>query len=322
MSLVETYVASICLVGLSGVLLGLLGLPSRAGRRPLVRTAARLAVALAVGGGAAAAFALGHPRGVWVSPAALAVGALALETIRSPAAARALLGAVGLIARPRCQAALLLLAGPALALWLAYHLEESANAASPDAAFVTEAVSLPMEEVPGVYAVTDAGQPVRVYRLTDEALACPARADGEAAALQMPHVRERFIRTAPYDPRYNCHGWVLTGGRYWVKCQDMAAILQENGYEPVASPRAADLVVYRDAKGMVTHSAVVRVAGSDTPVLVESKWGRAGRFIHPVDAHGYGGDYQYYRSPRPGHLLAGLGGETPSPSPEPDRLGG
>jgi hypothetical protein len=33
-----------------------------------------------------------------------------------------------------------------------------------------------------------------------------------------------------------------------------------------------------------------------------------GVFLHPADKCIYGNDYTFYRSPRSGHLLAGLGG--------------
>jgi hypothetical protein len=46
------------------------------------------------------------------------------------------------------------------------------------------------------------------------------------------------------------------------------------------------------------------------PVLVESKWGNLGVFLHPADKTPYGTEFTFYRSARSGHLLVGVGGPT------------
>ena len=38
-------------------------------------------------------------------------------------------------------------------------------------------------------------------------------------------------------------------------------------------------------------------------VLIESKWGFLGRFLHEPKNQCYSQDFAYYRSPRQGHLL-------------------
>ncbi len=69
-------------------------------------------------------------------------------------------------------------------------------------------------------------------------------------------------------------------------------------------PRAGDLIIYYDASDVAVHYGVVRVAHPDMPVLVESKWGDYGVYLHPVTAHPYPGTRPcFYRSPRPSHLL-------------------
>ena len=132
-------------------------------------------------------------------------------------------------------------------------------------------------------------------------------------------------RTAAWFPRgpasdvCNCHGWVFTGGRYWLDPEDVEAILADNGYAPVAAPRPGDLAVYRH-EGAIAHTAVVRAVGPDIPVLVEGKWWHLGVFLHEADATTYCKEAAYYRSPRAGHLLAGLsgpGGQNPSTNPHP-----
>ena len=41
-------------------------------------------------------------------------------------------------------------------------------------------------------------------------------------------------RVAPVDPACNCHGWVFTGGRFWVSGEDVPRILEDNGYRRVS----------------------------------------------------------------------------------------
>ena len=117
----------------------------------------------------------------------------------------------------------------------------------------------------------------------------------------------RMIRMGPAADRCNCHGWVFTGGRYWLGAADVEHILADNGYRPVSDPHPGDVVIYRTG-GLITHTAVVRAAGGGGPVLIEGKWGWLGVFLHVPEGSWYGREYTYYRSPRPGHLLAGLGG--------------
>jgi hypothetical protein len=120
-------------------------------------------------------------------------------------------------------------------------------------------------------------------------------------------LHEYVIRLPNRPENCNCHGWVFTGGQFWVKCEDVPMILQDNGYRPVHRPEADDLAVYCDDSGQVMHTGVVRYASSEEVVLVESKWGRADCFLHLHDKLGYGySTCTFYRSPRPGHLLRGL----------------
>jgi hypothetical protein len=138
----------------------------------------------------------------------------------------------------------------------------------------------------GVLAATDRGTPVRLWR--------PAERWPGAAV----------DRT---DDACNCHGWVFTGGRYWVGADAVELILTENGYAVVAAPAVGDLVVYRDDAGRVIHTAcVVELAGG--AVRVEGKGGWFGVSAHDVTESPYGRRFTYHRSPRSGHLLRGLTG--------------
>ena len=75
-------------------------------------------------------------------------------------------------------------------------------------------------------------------------------------------------------------------------------------------------MIYRNDAG-VTHTAVVRYVTPGMPVLVEGKWAWMGVFLHPVDRSCYGTNFAYYRSGRPGHVLAGL--DAPATGPVGDR---
>jgi hypothetical protein len=79
----------------------------------------------------------------------------------------------------------------------------------------------------------------------------------------------------------------------------------------VTDPRPGDLAIYRDSKE-ISHTGIVRAIVNGMPPLVEGKWGWMGVFLHPVGDSIYGGKYTYYRSPREGHLLAGLEGASNS----------
>lgn len=113
-----------------------------------------------------------------------------------------------------------------------------------------------------------------------------------------------LIRTAEMESNHNCHGWIFTGGRYWVRNEHVDSILSDNGYQKVEKPRAGDLIIYRGDDGKVMlHSGLVRLV-DDQMVLVESKWGVMGRYIHPPAEQPYALTWTYYRSPRQGHLLS------------------
>jgi hypothetical protein len=133
----------------------------------------------------------------------------------------------------------------------------------------------------------------------------------EERAIQGSPYRDQVIRRGGPTDHTNCHGWVFTGGKFILAPDAVEAIIQENGYREIHEPRAGDLVIYRQG-GAIAHSAVVRYVTEGQPVFVEGKWGAMGVFLHPADKSFYGTEYAFYRSPRAGHLLVGLGG---SPAP-------
>jgi hypothetical protein len=114
----------------------------------------------------------------------------------------------------------------------------------------------------------------------------------------------RAIRTSAPDSTSNCHGWVFTGGRFYVRPESVPIILEDNGYEFVTQPRSGDAVIYRNVAGRIIHSGIVRVCDDDV-ILVESKWGALGRYLHSPADQVYATKWAFYRSPRSGHIVMG-----------------
>jgi hypothetical protein len=112
----------------------------------------------------------------------------------------------------------------------------------------------------------------------------------------------KLIKTANADASSNCHGWVFASGRFHVRGFHVDPILSDNAYSEVPQPQPGDVIVYRDSSGTPVHTGVVRFAGSDT-MLIESKWGQMGRFLHTPENQPYSSEWKYYRSSRDGHAL-------------------
>jgi hypothetical protein len=163
-------------------------------------------------------------------------------------------------------------------------------------------------------ATTDRGNPVTML-ITLNPRPAEEHDRIEAALFQHKWNLAQLIRRGPGDDRTNCLGWLFAGGEYWLLDREIDRIIRDNGYQIITQPRPDDLVVYRQ-NGHFAHVAIVRVTTKDLPAIVEGKWGFNGVYLHPVDASIYGSNYVYYRSPRSGHLLAGLDAPT-RPSPQP-----
>lgn len=171
----------------------------------------------------------------------------------------------------------------------------------------------PSRPVEGFQATTDRGTRI----VLKEPIAPRPESElagSEERTLQNTHLHGHVIRRSGPADHTNCHGWVFTGGKYLLSPDDVDLIVKENGYSEAPEPLAGDLVVYRQ-NGAISHTAVVRYITEGQPVLVESKWGSMGVFLHPADKSCYGTEYTFYRSNRQGHLLAGLGSSPPSLNP-------
>lgn len=101
--------------------------------------------------------------------------------------------------------------------------------------------------------------------------------------LNDPHYALQFIRTGQPELLYNCHGWTFTGGKRSVTLNEVERLLRTR-YREVTEPEPEDIVIYYDARGELCHSGVVKATGKKGFVLVESKWGGFGRFLHLLDA--------------------------------------
>jgi hypothetical protein len=238
-------------------------------------------------------------------PAVFAGSASLVDLVRRAAAAAV---------RPGVRWALLAGAGVGLAAGsVAWYDFEDAASADRDLQELGLEIGKPsLVETSDAAARTDRGTPVPVKRpLAPRDVAQTSEA--ERRFLQKSPFRDQMMRQRKADDGSNCHGWVFTGGRYWLDPEAVELALRENGYVDVTAPRPGDLVVYR-SHGSVGHTAVVRYVSDVAPPLVEGKWGAMGVYVHPVDQCVYGPEYTFYRSARPGHLLAGLGDTSP-PAP-------
>jgi hypothetical protein len=150
-------------------------------------------------------------------------------------------------------------------------------------------------------ASTDRGRPVSM-KIPAERRSRERLEQFSDRTLQDQKLVNRVIKYEPSDDASNCHGWVFTGGKYWVGGGDVDSILSDNGYAPVEHPRPGDLVVYR-RNGEVAHTAIVRYVTEGRPILVEGKWGTFGVFLHDVDQSCYRFAHAYYTTSRPTHLL-------------------
>lgn len=106
---------------------------------------------------------------------------------------------------------------------------------------------------------------------------------------------QQFIRTGQPEERYNCHGWTFTMGRRAVGVEEVHTLLKSGRYTKVPIPVPGDVVIYYDKSGEICHSGIVKATGRGQFVLIESKWGGAGRFLHMVNVPKVSVSHEYYR---------------------------
>jgi hypothetical protein len=299
-------------LGLLGLALPVLALGGLLFRSPRVVRWLRLSPFVLAAAGAALAWAVG----LWLAPLVLAALAGLFLAAGSPAGGRLLDRGLEVLRANRVQWSALLVAGPALAVaWVCREQASQPPAwEGPPPDILAAHTPSNLRPVKAAQALTDAGRPVALYQVTAHP---PVRELRQYEQRLIKNLAGDVIATRPTGLDSNCHGWVFTGGRFWVQGDAVDRIVQENGYREAKQPRAGDLVVYREGDGKVIHTGVVRYVDEEGQALVESKWGVASRFLHPADRHCYpGANPVFYRSARTGHLLRGLSSPEQS-APEP-----
>jgi hypothetical protein len=280
--------------------------------RTWVGRAVLAAVSVAISCGLTALLSPDHLRGVSGGGAVIAFTAVVLTT---PGARRVIGRCVTALVRPRVVGAAAVLAAGGLWGFEAWRYDATI-AAMMNGTLEQAAAGLPADTTPTGTAATDCGTDIPLHITVDpRSTAEAARWEGSSPALAT--FAGKFIRRTPATDDCNCHGWVFTGGRHTVLGRFVDTILEENEYCPVTAPEAGDLCVYRGGDGVVAHTAVVRAVLNDGTVLVEGKWGRMGVYLHDADESCYGKQFTYHRSPRPGHLLGGVGSDTTTATSQP-----
>ncbi|MGL4550111.1 MAG: hypothetical protein ACRC33_02895, partial [Gemmataceae bacterium] len=265
----------------------------------------RNGLALGVGFGASAAGLLAYDPSLALASGCLSAASLLFAVLRTPFP-----GWVAEAAgRPLPQAGSLVLAGLLAVGYGMYRIDAGFQKDMDDAMNLLGAETGPVDLGPSgsPAALTDQGRSVPLWVLASSTVES-LQSFSEEDYVRRLRLEARLIQTGTVDGDYNCHGWVFTGGKFWVRGAWVETILIDNGYRETKKPMIGDLCVYRDGGGEVSHTAVVRGLGADGLILLESKWGKLGRYIHnATQDHAYSGHVPtYYRTKRGSHLLAGL----------------
>lgn len=147
-------------------------------------------------------------------------------------------------------------------------------------------------------ALTDRNRPIRVYRLSDDG----TDPLDENEATSFNHW-ESTIQRGPASLVANCHGWVFLDSQFLIPGEAVQQILDDNSYEFVTEPKAGDVIIYRDDHRNIVHSGLVRGVLNDGTVIIESKWGTEGVFLHDPEGTPYSILYEYHRAPRSDHRV-------------------
>lgn len=304
----ESYqlMATLVPIGLGLLLLGIANLSLR-DFRPWVKAVVSLAVVAFV---SSLTFPLNVPQHITVTVAGVVTGAaLAVTMAGSAQVVAALANLIQTVIKPawRWGALAAFGAGIVSVSLYKYEADEEASLDEEMSAMQQLAWKPVLHNATDSLVATDAGNAVELQE-----------PDTRRDTAEMAHLERRIldqmsfgfavIRQNGVDDGANCHGWVFTGGKYWLGPDMVTKILNENGYRPVSVPLVGDVAVYFD-HDQVAHTAVVKYLGDDAPI-VEGKWGWMGVFLHPADQSPYGQSITYYHSDRANHLLVGLGGKA------------
>lgn len=286
--MVEMEAIAVAILGGGGTLLGILGL-----LRPhwAKHWAFRMAPLAVTGLASALAFAAGSPL-----LALLPLGLVAFWTIANfgDELIRAATRVVAHLRRPRLACGTLFLASPVIAVAWSYWTVVPEKFWEPPQLMMVDKT-----EVAHGTVRTDTGQSLRMIAPVRRATA------EEVLEVKNQTVLPNLICTDLPGVDYNCHGWVFTGGRYWVTGLDVARVLNDNGYVPVKTPAPGDVVIYYNNAKQPVHTGLVR-ASDALGIIIESKWDIRGRYIHLPEMQDYSDTWVYYHTDRPSHLLVGL----------------
>src|SRR4051794_2982363 len=152
----------------------------------------------------------------------VAAVAAAMAGLGSARTAGAFQAALAHLRRPGVQAAALALLGVGLAAGGLARFEADDEAVIDQAMdqMLSAAYKPPTQKATGDSAATDGGRDIFLGEAT-EARDAGAINAAERQALADQGMAERVIRVAPASDTCNCHGWVFTGGRYWVNGDDV-----------------------------------------------------------------------------------------------------
>jgi hypothetical protein len=273
--------------------------------RPLTALIAAALASLAGG----AAYLADSPPLLWQPLVALGLVAVVMALASSAWPGRTVTLLASLTGRSLVQGLALVLVGALLAGWHLWQIESGLNREMELIEDHLTRLTAPIDLGPAAARLvrTDAGTAVPLF-LPRPGPRSQHPEGLEALFLKKHNLELKLIQTAPPQLDCNCHGWIFAAGRYWLRGQDVDRVLVGNGYVGVQVPALGDVAIYRNDKGEVSHSGLVRtVAGDGTVLLVESKFGRMGRYLHTPNEHIYSGQVlTMYRSDRAGHQLRGM----------------
>ena len=203
--------------------------------------------------------------------------------------------------RRRPTAWFLLASSVGLAAWSSHQYQERLKPPIKRSLTIALSPGSRSQQVHEFVALTDGNHPIKVYRLDQDAADL---VDGESQENGFAvEYNGSMIQRAPAGPLANCHGWVFLDGQYLISGDAVQRILDDNAYEVVDEAMAGDVIIYRDDNRNIVHSGLVRGVLNDGTIIIESKWGVEGVFLHnPLDTP-YSTLFDYYRSPRPTHRV-------------------
>jgi hypothetical protein len=167
--------------------------------------------------------------------------------------------------------------------------------ARESATYAVDLQDVPIHDCEGV---TDRGRPLSLFHFAMYSTA----AEIEQFSKSTEEQQREVIRLADADPNSNCYGWIFTGGKFGVRDSEVQMILEDNAYNIVEKPREGDLAIYTRGN-QIAHAGIVRQPDPNGPILVESKWGALGLYLHVPEKHPFAGECRFYRSSRPGHAI-------------------